>query len=143
VAGKPESDTARRTPADVSSHGAVDPGALSSTATADVGGTVMAAPQDATAAGAGNAPRRDDLKRIRGIGVLLETRLNEMGITSYTQMANWSKPDIDRISQVLELKGRIEGEKWVEQAQTLSSGGQTEFSRRIDRGEIAGSTSKE
>jgi predicted flap endonuclease-1-like 5' DNA nuclease len=78
----------------------------------------------------------DDLKRIRGIGVLIEKRLNGMGVTRYDQIANWTSGDIDRVSRVLEFKGRIERESWVEQARILSSGGQTEFSRRVDRGEV-------
>ncbi|WP_072394754.1 hypothetical protein [Hyphomicrobium sp. CS1GBMeth3] len=77
----------------------------------------------------------DDLKRIRGIGVLIEKKLNSLGITSYEQVANWTGADIDRISQVLDFKGRIERENWIEQARILASGGQTEFSRRVDRGE--------
>lgn len=77
----------------------------------------------------------DDLKRIRGIGVLIEKKLNSMGVTSYGQIANWSAADIDRISQVLDFKGRIERENWVEQARILGSGGQTEFSRRAERGD--------
>ena len=78
----------------------------------------------------------DDLKRIRGIGVLIEKRLNAMGVISYEHIANWTSGDIDRVSQVLEFGGRIERESWVEQARILSSGGQTEFSRRVDRGEF-------
>ncbi len=77
----------------------------------------------------------DDLKRIRGIGVLIEKKLNSMGITGYEEIANWSSADIDRVSQVLDFKGRIERENWVEQARILAVGGQTEFSRRSDRGE--------
>jgi predicted flap endonuclease-1-like 5' DNA nuclease len=77
----------------------------------------------------------DDLKRIRGIGVLIEKRLLAMGITSYEEVANWTAADIDRVSQSLEFKGRIERENWVEQARILASGGVTEFSRRFDRGE--------
>ncbi len=78
----------------------------------------------------------EDLKRIRGIGVLIEKRLNSMGVVSYEQIANWSAADIDRISQLLDFKGRIERENWVEQARILASGGATEFSRRVDRGEV-------
>lgn len=59
-----------------------------------------------------------------------------MGVTTYAQVANWSAADIDRVSQVLDFKGRIERENWVEQARILSAGGQTEFSRRVDRGDI-------
>ncbi|CFX42509.1 protein of unknown function [Candidatus Filomicrobium marinum] len=76
----------------------------------------------------------DDLKRIRGIGVLIEKKLNSLGINRYEQIANWSAAEIDRISQVLDFKGRIEREAWVEQARILASGGQTEFSSRLDRG---------
>jgi predicted flap endonuclease-1-like 5' DNA nuclease len=78
----------------------------------------------------------DDLKRIRGVGVLIEKKLNSMGITSYDQIANWASADIDKVSQVLDFRGRIERENWVEQARILSSGGQTEFSRRVDRGDV-------
>ncbi len=78
----------------------------------------------------------DDLKRIRGVGVLIEKKLNSLGITTYEQVANWTGADIDRISQILDFKGRIERENWVEQARILASGGQTEFSRRVDRGEV-------
>lgn len=77
----------------------------------------------------------NDLKRIRGIGVLIEKKLNSLGITGYEQVANWTGADIDRISQLLDFKGRIERENWIEQARILASGGQTEFSRRVDRGE--------
>jgi predicted flap endonuclease-1-like 5' DNA nuclease len=74
-----------------------------------------------------------DLKRIRGIGVLIEKRLHSLGVTSYEHIANWTASDIDRISQTLDFKGRIERENWVEQARILAAGGQTEFSRRFDR----------
>ncbi len=86
--------------------------------------------------------RPDDLKRIRGVGVLIEKRLNAMGVWSYEQVANWSNADIDRISQALEFRGRIERENWVEQARILASGGQTEFAKRVDRGEVETSRPK-
>ncbi|MGI9411390.1 MAG: hypothetical protein ACR2OV_15020 [Hyphomicrobiaceae bacterium] len=77
----------------------------------------------------------DDLKRIRGVGTLIERNLNSMGYTTYADVANWSRNEVDRISQKLDFHGRIERENWIEQARILASGGQTEFSRRIDRGE--------
>jgi predicted flap endonuclease-1-like 5' DNA nuclease len=83
----------------------------------------------------GRSATMNDLKRIRGIGVLIEKRLNSMGVTSYGQIAEWTAQDIERVSQVLDFKGRIERENWVEQARILASGGQTEFSRRTDRSE--------
>lgn len=75
----------------------------------------------------------DDLKRIRGVGVLIERKLNSLGVTSYEQVANWTGADIERVSHILDFKGRIERENWIEQARILSTGGQTEFSRRSDR----------
>ena len=90
--------------------------------------------------GAGRAP--DDLKRIRGVGVLIEKKLNALGVTRYDQVANWSASDIERFSEKLDFKGRIERENWVEQARILSAGGQTEFSQRVDRGEVETSKPK-
>ncbi|MEQ1710948.1 MAG: ABC transporter, partial [Hyphomicrobium sp.] len=84
---------------------------------------------------AGSGAAADDLKRIRGIGVLIEKKLNSLGVSSYEQVANWTGADIDRISQILDFKGRIERENWVEQSRILASGGQTEFSRRVDKGD--------
>ena len=77
----------------------------------------------------------DDLKRIRGVGVLIEKKLNSLGVNTYEQVANWTNADIDRVSQILDFKGRIERESWVEQARILASGGQTDFSKKVDRGE--------
>ena len=91
-------------------------------------------PADAAHGDAPTAP--DDLKRIRGIGLLIEKRLNALGITRYEQIANWTSGDIERVSSKLEFKGRIERENWIEQSRILASGGQTEFSRRLDRGEV-------
>lgn len=92
--------------------------------------------------GGGKSAQVDDLKRVRGVGVLIEKKLNSMGVTSYRQIANWSGADIDRVSQVLDFRGRIERENWVEQARILSAGGQTEFSRRVDRGEVESSKNR-
>ena len=78
----------------------------------------------------------DDLKRIRGIGVLIEKKLNSLGVSNFEQIANWTGADIDRVSQILDFKGRIERENWVEQARILASGGQTEFSLRVDKGQV-------
>jgi len=72
----------------------------------------------------------DDLKRIRGIGVLIEKKLNAMGVRTYEQIANWTAGDVNRVSDTLDFKGRIERESWIEQARILTSGGFTEFSKR-------------
>jgi len=106
---------------------------------------VSAGIRDGAGAGSARVVRSaeiDDLKRIRGIGVLIEKRLNSVGVVSYGQIAEWTTEDIDRVSSSLDFKGRIERENWVEQARILASGGQTEFSRRVDRGEVETSRPK-
>lgn len=82
--------------------------------------------------GSNQAPDEvDDLKKVRGIGVLIEKKLNAMGVFSYEQIANWSAGDVERVSSALDFKGRIEREGWIQQARILASGGQTEFSKRL------------
>ncbi|MEZ5910403.1 MAG: hypothetical protein R3D31_16515 [Hyphomicrobiaceae bacterium] len=106
--------------------------------------TPPAAPGE-TGRGGGKVVRSatpDDLKRIRGVGVLIERRLHALGVTSYEQVANWTPEEIARVSEQLDFKGRIERENWVEQARILSAGGQTDFSRRVDRGEVETSKPK-
>ena len=78
----------------------------------------------------------DDLKRIRGVGLLIERKLNAMGVETYEQIANWTADDVATVNAKLEFKGRIERENWIEQARILASGGHTDFSRRFERGEV-------
>ena len=86
------------------------------------------------------SPPHDDLKRIRGIGPDMEKALNEMRIRRYSDIANLSSALIEEIGKLLgpEFKARLARENWIEQAQILAKGGETSYSRRYDRGEIAG-----
>lgn len=77
--------------------------------------------------------RKDDLKQIRGIGVLIEQKLNQLGIWRHEQIAGWTAADISRISAGLDFKDRIEREDWIGQARILASGGSTDFARRMTR----------
>lgn len=64
----------------------------------------------------------DDLKKLSGVGPALEKKLNENGITTFAQIAGWSKADIADMDGKLSFKGRIEREGWVEQAKKLAKG---------------------
>ena len=64
----------------------------------------------------------DDLKRISGVGPVLEKKLNDLGITSLKQVTAFTKEDIERIDDALSFKGRIERENWVQQAKDLLAG---------------------
>ena len=72
----------------------------------------------------------EDLKRIRGIERELEERLNALGVRRFSDIASWSAGDVTRFSQTLGLLGRIEQENWIEQAQILARGADTDYSRR-------------
>jgi len=70
------------------------------------------------------APHRDfeklDLKLIVGVGPVLERMLQQLGITTYRQIARWSERDIDEIDAKLpEFPGRVRRDGWVTQAREL------------------------
>jgi len=65
----------------------------------------------------------DDLKKILGIGSVLEEKLNEMGIYHYSQIAEFSDTDIANINTHLNFPGRIERDEWIPQAAELMKGG--------------------
>lgn len=57
---------------------------------------------------------RDDLKQIFGIGPVTEKALNDLGITSYSQLAELESHQIEKIAGALEIvPGRIERDDWV------------------------------
>lgn len=59
----------------------------------------------------------DDLKRIRGVGPVLEKRLNELGVHQFRQVALWTDADIDFFDRELRnFHGRIRRENWVHSA---------------------------
>lgn len=86
------------------------------------------------------ARRPDDLKRIRGIGVLFEKKLNALGYSTYAELAAWTPEIVRKVEDKLEFSGRIERESWVDQARILARGESTEFSQRIDRSETTPSS---
>ncbi len=63
----------------------------------------------------------DDLKKISGVGPVLEKKLNALGITKYAQVAAFTKAEIDQVDEVLSFKGRIEREDWLSQAKKLDA----------------------
>ena len=65
-------------------------------------------------------PPKDDLTRIKGIGPVLETKLNQIDIVRFEQIAAWSESDIQTVSaQIKGIRGRVTREGWVESAQAL------------------------
>ena len=61
----------------------------------------------------------DDLKKINGIGPVLEEKLTNLGIYHFKQVAEFTDEDIEKVDQYLNFKGRITREEWVSQAQNI------------------------
>lgn len=80
---------------------------------------------------------KDDLKRISGIGLSIEKKLNNIGIFTYRQISKFSNKDMTDITDLITFfPGRIERDNWVLQATNLVKGLDTDFSKRVDKGDI-------
>jgi predicted flap endonuclease-1-like 5' DNA nuclease len=59
----------------------------------------------------------DDLTALRGLGPVLEKRLNEIGVCSYRQLAQMTEQDAQWIATRIQVvPGRILRDRWAEQA---------------------------
>ena len=65
-------------------------------------------------------PAPDDLRRIRGIGPKFETRLHELGVRTFAQIASWTPQDVARVAEQLKIHARrIDNAGWVQSAREL------------------------
>ncbi len=85
---------------------------------ADKGDGPAAQPEALTTARGGSA---DDLKKIKGIGKVLEDKLNGLGIFHYDQIAAWTDAEVNWVNDHLSFKGRIQREEWIPQAKALAA----------------------
>ena len=69
-----------------------------------------------------DAPRgeADDLKRLPGINVKLEQRLNDAGVYHYWQVADLDAESTEALDRLLNLKGRIARDGWIAAAKKLT-----------------------
>ncbi|MDG2088662.1 MAG: 30S ribosomal protein S2 [Arenicellaceae bacterium] len=74
-----------------------------------------AAPKKAVAEG-------DDLTELDGIGPVIKGKLYAEGVTTFAQIAEWTAEEKARIDELLSFKGRIDREKWIEQAKAKVAG---------------------
>jgi large subunit ribosomal protein L21 len=63
----------------------------------------------------------DDLKKISGVGPVIEKKLHALGITQYEQVAAFTADDIAKVDDALAFKGRIERDDWLAQAKKLAA----------------------
>lgn len=79
----------------------------------------------------------DDLKRIKGVGPKMEQLCNSLGFYHFDQIAAWTPDEVAWVDANLEgFKGRVSRDTWVDQAKLLASGGETEFSKKVDDGDV-------
>ncbi|MEO1305155.1 MAG: hypothetical protein AAFV37_09275 [Pseudomonadota bacterium] len=62
----------------------------------------------------------DDLKLIKGVGAVLERRLNEAGVFHFWQIADLRKAQMDALEAVLRFPGRMTRDNWKAQARALA-----------------------
>ncbi|MEL7344380.1 MAG: NADH:ubiquinone oxidoreductase [Pseudomonadota bacterium] len=81
--------------------------------------------------------KADDLKRIKGVGPKMEKLCNSLGFYHFDQIASWNAEEVAWVDANLEgFKGRVTRDTWVDQAKLLASGGETEFSKKVDDGDV-------
>lgn len=87
-----------------------------------------------------DAPRggvADNLKEIKGIGPKLEKLCHSMGFYHFDQIANWTPDEVAWVDANLQgFKGRVSRDNWIAQARILAAGGETEFSKRVEDGDV-------
>jgi predicted flap endonuclease-1-like 5' DNA nuclease len=98
---------------------AVEPKAAETAATRKKQRPAQAKLQPLFAAPAGPG---DDLKKISGIGPVVEAKLKDLGITRFDQIAGLSDEDLEKVDTALNFKGRVQRDDWVGQARALADG---------------------
>lgn len=79
---------------------------------------------DAHPSGTELAPKAGDtLTTLKGLGPKAASRLDELGVTTFAQIAAWDEGDVEAIdARMGAFKGRIHRDRWVEQARLLAKG---------------------
>ena len=65
-----------------------------------------------------------------------EEKLNTLGVFHFAQIAGWSHSEALWVGTYLAFPGRIDREDWIGQAKVLAAGGDTDFSKRVDEGDV-------
>ena len=81
-----------------------------------------------------SADPADDLTQIKGLGPKLAQQLQELGVTSFAQIAGWDDAEIDRIdAQLGRFQGRIRRDDWPTQAKLLAAGDTPAYQARFGK----------
>ena len=81
----------------------------------------------------------DDLRLIKGLGPRIATRLGELGVTHFAQLADLDAAGVATLdAQLGNFAGRITRDSWVEQARFLADGDVAAFEAKF--GKLDGAT---
>jgi len=61
----------------------------------------------------------DDLKLIKGLGKVLETKLNNIGVYRFEQISQWDEAQQAAFAKKLSIPNRLKKDRWSEQAAAL------------------------
>jgi predicted flap endonuclease-1-like 5' DNA nuclease len=76
----------------------------------------------------------DPLIRLKGLGPKAASRLNELGVTRFDQIATWNDADVAAIdAEMGAFKGRIARDRWVDQAKLLAAGDTDAFETQFGK----------
>jgi large subunit ribosomal protein L21 len=64
-------------------------------------------------------PAGDDLTKIQGVGSNTVKKLNNMGISTYAEIAAWTPEEAAAVDKKLNYRGRILREDWAGQAKLI------------------------
>ena len=74
---------------------------------------------------------------VKGVGPKMEKLCNSLGFYHFDQIASWTPDEVAWVDANLEgFKGRVTRDTWVEQAKLLAAGGETEFSKKVEKGGV-------
>lgn len=112
---------------------------------APVAATLAGAGVAAAAGASGDGPNiaaavgeSDDLTKINGIGPKLNELCQSLGVRRFDQIAAWDANDVAEVDQHLKIKGRIDRDEWVPQAQLLAAGRMDEWEAKYGYGKSSG-----
>lgn len=70
--------------------------------------------------GVASKQHKDNLQQIKGIGILIEEKLNNIGIFTFEQISNFNSTDITKITELIKtFPDKIERDDWIGQAYNL------------------------
>ncbi|MEP7241946.1 MAG: NADH-quinone oxidoreductase subunit NuoE [Devosia sp.] len=79
------------------------------------------------------AGKSDDLTLIMGIGPAIGRTLNDMGITTWRQVADLTEAQIEQVEAEAGFRGRATKNNWLHQADVLDRGGVEEYRKVFGR----------